>query len=588
MNHKSSSPVVRSTLFACLCLIAVGCAASKKDSGGTSTTTDTSTTASGQGGIISSTGGSGQGGIISGGGGVGGNGVIDGGLVSKADAGAACGDPGFACCAGNSCNGGGCCVAGICMGEGGTCATLGGGACAAGACGACGGLGFACCTSTSGGSNATCTAPNTICTGGTCERCGAVGYSCCASGVGGAGVCEPNTLCGANNKCVACGIPGAPCCPGDTCSGGCCYANTCVAENGACGSNAGTCQAGRCSGCGNASQPCCSKDTCYGGLLCKSGTCNPCGSSGEACCPASSTSGQCKAGLACVGNGAEAVCARCGGAGDYCCAGRTCSSGCCSLTTNRCVADTSACGSLDGGAGGDGPMSQCATGGSPCSALAHFTGTQVLDGKDDEFCAIPSFELTFPSAAKVNEYNGAGGPYRERAVARVGWDATGIHAFIRVYDSTFTPAQAADSLWNGDGVELMFSSSKDVTGLTSSDANTLHVMISPPNAASVKDYSSSGTPTPLPAANFVTGSDTTGYWVELNLPWPGPAPTASAQIKFDMQLNAADGVSKNGDGQIRDAQAVYYQAAAPASSPCGSTVYPFCDDRVWCTTTLQP
>jgi hypothetical protein len=447
-----------------------------------------------------------------------------------------------------------------------------------------------CCAAASGGGSGVCTAPSTVCGGGTCERCGSVGYNCCAAGAGGAGVCgEPNTLCGANNKCVACGVPGAPCCPGDTCSGGgCCYANTCVAENGACGSNAGTCQAGRCSGCGNASQPCCSKDTCYNGLLCKSGTCNSCGSSGEACCPASSTSGQCKTGLACVGNGGDAVCARCGGAGDYCCAGRTCNSGCCSLTTNRCVADTSVCGNLDGGAGGDGPLSQCATGGSPCSALAHFTGTQVLDGKDDEFCSIPSFELTFQNAAKVNEYNGTGGSYRERAVARVAWDATGIHAFIRVYDSTFTPAQAADSLWNGDGVELMFSSSKEVTGLTSSDANTFHVMVSPPNAASVKDYSSSGTPTPLPAASFVSGSDTTGYWVELNLPWPGTAPAASAQIKFDMQLNAADGVSKNGDGQIRDAQAVYYQGSAPASSPCGSTIYPFCDDRVWCTTTLQP
>lgn len=587
MSHKPSLQLVRSSLFAylvaSLCLLAVGCASSRKDSG-TSTNTNTSTTTGGQGGVISNTGGNGQGGIAAGSGGAPGNG-IDGGFVSKIDGGPACGDPGFACCAGNACNGGGCCVAGICMGEGGTCATLGGGTCAAGACGTCGAAGLACCTSGSGGGS--CTAPNTICNGGICERCGSVGYNCCASATGGAGVCEPGALC-ANNKCVACGIPGAPCCPGDTCAGGCCYANTCVAENGACGTNAGTCQAGRCSGCGNASQPCCSKDTCYNGLLCKAGTCNPCGNSGEACCPASSTSGQCKAGLACVGGGSDAICARCGGAGDYCCAGRTCNSGCCSLTTNRCVSDTSTCGSLDGGAGSDAPLSQCATGGSPCSALAHFAGPQVLDGKDDEFCSIPSFELTFQNAAKVTEYNGNGGPYRERAVARVAWDATGIHAFIRVFDASFTPAQAADSLWNGDGVELMFSSSKEVTGLTSNDANTLHVMISPPNAASVKDYSSSGTPTPLPAAYFVSGSDTTSYWVELNLPWPGTAPAAGTQIKFDMQLNAADGVSKNGDSQIRDAQAVYHQDPAPESSPCGSTVYPFCDNRVWCTTTLQP
>jgi hypothetical protein len=65
-------------------------------------------------------------------------------------------------------------------------------------------------------------------------------------------------------------------------------------------------------------------------------------------------------------------------------------------------------------------------------------------------------------------------------------------------------------------------------------------------------------------------------------------PTASSQIKFDMQLNVADGVTKSSDLYVRDAQAILYQGTATSTTSCGSTIAPFCDDRIWCTTTLQP
>jgi hypothetical protein len=228
----------------------------------------------------------------------------------------------------------------------------------------------------------------------------------------------------------------------------------------------------------------------------------------------------------------------------------------------------------------------------PCSAIAHFTGTQVVDGKDDEFCNIPSFELNFTNAAVVNVYNTSSSStktYSERAVSRVAWDAKGIHAFIRVYDTTFTPATSIE-LWNGDGVELMFSSSTAVTGLTSYDTNTFHVIASPPLAQSSKDSASTGTQTALPTSAYATGSDTTGYWIELNLPWPGTAvPAAGSQIKFELQLNSADGPAGLYDSYVRDAQAIFTQGTVTSTTCASSTlIYPFCDDRVWCTTTLQP
>jgi hypothetical protein len=227
------------------------------------------------------------------------------------------------------------------------------------------------------------------------------------------------------------------------------------------------------------------------------------------------------------------------------------------------------------------PISQCATGGLPCSALARFTGVQVLDGKDDEFCNVPAFELSFANASKTIEWNTTGKTYPEKAVARVAWDDAGLHAFIRVSDTTFTAASSTQS-WNGDGVELMFSSSTAVTGLTSVDTNTLHVIISPPTAQYSLDSTSSGTQYTLPAGEYLVGSDSTGYFAELNLPWPGTPPAANAQIKFDMQLNVADGTTSASDLYVRDAQAILYMGTST------SCTQPYCDDRAWCTTTLQP
>jgi hypothetical protein len=549
--------------------------------GQTNTATSTSTSP-GSGGSVPGSGGiaAGSGGVVAGTGGVPGT----GGSSST------CGEPGFACCTGNACKGGGCCVSGICMAEGGACVGLGGGVCSAGACGTCGGPGLPCCgTDAKTGS---CTAPSTLCSGGTCAKCGELGATCCVGPAGSStGVCnDVHAICGASNICTPCGTPGSPCCPGSQCDGaGCCFNNTCVAEGTDCGASAGTCQAKRCSGCGAASQACCPSNTCYDGLLCKGSMCTSCGDTGQACCAASSAAGQCKAGLACSSSGSDGVCARCGGAGDICCAGNTCADGCCS--GGRCLASTSC--SADAAAPGDtAPPDNCATGGAPCSALAHFTGTQNLDGKDDEFCSIPSFELNFTNVGangKIIENNGTGRSYAERAVARVAWDAAGLHAFIRVYDTTFKAA-ASTELWNGDSVELFFSSSTSVTGLTYDDKNTLHVIVSPPIAQISRDTNSSGSQTSLPTSQFVTGTDSTGYFVELNLPWPGTAPAASAQIKFDMQLNVADGATASSDLYVRDAQAVLYLGSysSTTTSCSSSAVQPFCDDRLWCTTTLQP
>jgi hypothetical protein len=304
-------------------------------------------------------GGDGQGGAApQGGGGIGGGGGVPGNGGSGAQGGSTspgCGEPGMQCCASNGCNGGGCCVSGICMAPGSTCVVAGGGLCSAGVCGNCGGPGLPCCGANP--ASGTCTAPDTKCNAGFCAQCGNLGFACCPDATGSGGTCKgAGTIC-SGNTCVGCGTPGSACCPGNVCgSPGCCYNNVCVNESTACGPNGGTCQAGRCSGCGSASQGCCS-NSCYDGLLCKNGLCTSCGSAGETCCPAGSGLDRCKAGNACSTPSGDGFCARCGGLGESCCANDACSGGCCSnglcLAAGTCTTTPDA--GVDapvGGAGG--------------------------------------------------------------------------------------------------------------------------------------------------------------------------------------------------------------------------------------------
>lgn len=227
----------------------------------------------------------------------------------------------------------------------------------------------------------------------------------------------------------------------------------------------------------------------------------------------------------------------------------------------------------------------------PCEFIPSFTGIQAVDANGDDFCSVPGFELAFDtSAAKINRADGetAGANYPERATFRVAWSTGSLHAYIEVVDPSVHANTNPDEIWNGDGIELMISTSRSVTGLTSTDANALHLIANSTMAVTVKANGESGTHSQLnEPSQFKAQTTATGYAIELNVPWPAGAAVASgAQIYFDAALNSAragtDGASP------RNAQAILFQLANPVSTSCtGSSVAPFCDDRLWCPTTLQ-
>ena len=273
-----------------------------------------------------------------------------------------CGDPEAACCDGNTCKDGGCCVAARCVAEMGNCAPLAA-TCKAGSCGGCGGVGQICCSGA-------CTGASTICEGTVCVRCGGAGEPCCASSPADsfAGAIDPRSgrvravcsgdglVCGSNNRCLACGAPGQPCCGDGGCrGGGCCYGSACVAAGQSCGSlppgsgsnnvaPGGLCENGACTSCGRKDQPCCGTGagaSCHEpGQACKAGRCGSCGGPGELCCPTNGPSPGCDHGYLCALG--PNVCQKCGGVGEPCCPGGGCSgNGCC--LAGRCHGDGDGC-----------------------------------------------------------------------------------------------------------------------------------------------------------------------------------------------------------------------------------------------------
>jgi hypothetical protein len=342
------------------------------------------------------------------------------------------------------------------------------------------------------------------------------------------------------------------------------------------------------------------------------------------CSKACETNDNCTDGLKCNTSGSSKFCAQCAQHAD-CAENQYCDKGSC--VADVCVAGVDqAC--IDGGVAtcnddGDGfgsseacpadksctannSRATCGGGGvtpscsnnpgtvDPCDGIPAFTGTQTVDGKADDFCSIPSFELSFANAAGVNNNkvtSGSTSDFKQRAVAKVAWSADALHAFIQVFTKPVRSNSSVDKIWDGDSVEMMITTNGSASGTTSTDDKALHVIANNSIAVTVKSTGESGTHTQISDSNQVwvgyMGNDE-GYAVELKLPWPGGAtPSSGASVRFDLALNV-DTESVDPTVWGRDAQAVLNMETVSGTSTCSATpATPFCDERLWCSTKLK-
>ena len=419
-----------------------------------------------------------------------------------------------------------------------------------------------------------------------------------------------------------------------------CVTNQCVVVTNCQSSD--DCKDGKVCDTGNGScVECLSDDKCTSSQHCIQNTCRTACASDRECTPQGMLCGT----TVCIECSAQKACAT----GSYCnstglCKTAVCTSGesmCSDTGVAQCKADGSGWGSVvacsdskpceayggvatcggssptpdggvitpnDGGTTpGDGPIPTCGTDmamgtATPCTTIPKLYGTQTVDGKDDDFCGVPSFQFTYqnPSTVKLNNYNNIPMSQFEVVTARVAWSSAGFSAFFDVQDSSIQTvydkdqAQAISRSYQGDSIELFISSSNTVSGLTGTDSNTLHVILPADGpAVSVKTSNSggasTGTPTALPTTQYNQAKTSTGYAIEVQLPWPGgAAPSSGTQIRFDLALNSAD-TTCSGVDDMRDAQMVYYVGTV-TNTTCQSSndgTVPYCDDRTWCTTTLE-
>ncbi len=370
--------------------------------------------------------------------------------------------------------------------------------------------------------------------------------------------CAGDTDCANGQKCVS-----------QTCRTGCVADNACTPSGMLCNTTLGICVKCGCTLCAAAQL------TCTGGLVC-----DPTGVCGPPVCNAHDK--------ICSNNGVASCKSDGSGFGTPlpCPANSSCKA---SAGAVACYGD-----------GGDGGMvDNCAVGGNPCQQIPMLTGTQTVDGLGDDLCSVPA--VKFSSATpnvKVLPYHTTP---PEVATVRVAWSAAALNVFIDVLDASVKTASQVDAtqqiskIYQGDSIELMISSSNTLTGLTSADNNTLHVTVPAAGpAVSVKTSNSGGASqgayTPLPTDQYAQKLTATGYAIEMRLPWPGGAPTAGATVRFDMALNSADSTYTNVD-DLRDGQLIYYIGTV-ATTTCqgtgGDGNVPFCDDRLWCSTTVSP
>lgn len=402
--------------------------------------------------------------------------------------------------------------------------------------------------------------------GGTAYECSANKcsvYNTCTTSAD----CPNNRACdSATSRCVDCMVDG-DCGSGEKCLSqkcrlGCASDNDCTPSGMLCNATAGYCV------------------ECNSVLKCKAGlVCDPTGQCGPPVCNSGDKT--------CVNNGV-ASCKSDGSGFDPalpCPANSTC----------KAASGTVAC----FGNGGDGGIvDNCAVGGDPCKQIPQLTVTQVVDGVGDDLCAVPAVQFDKDHAAKVIVYH-ATPP--EIAKVRVAWTSAALSVFVDVQDASVQtvyaadPTQAVSKIYQGDSIELMISSSNNVTGLTGTDSNTLHVTIPASGPAvqvktSNQNGASQGAYTTLPTSEYAQKITATGYAIEMRLPWPGSAPSAGTAVRFDIALNSADKTFSSVD-DMRDGQLIYYLGTVAGTTTCqgtgGDGTVPFCDDRTWCGTPLQ-
>jgi len=269
------------------------------------------------------------------------------------------------------------------------------------------------------------------------------------------------------------------------------------------------------------------------------------------------------------------------------------------------------------------------TGGSLCDSVPRYTGTQVVDGVDDDFCDV---------TATVFELRKGAIPFRQQPpivldvlTARVAWDGTGIHAHFHADDPVLVRDFRLSSSWAGpDRIELDIGGTFPLTGFYDAkeqrDRGFLNVFMNPESTLTpIKGFTG-----PVPAqvqmgyaspqgsgnynlerapltdiAKWAYRTVAGGYEFELFLPWVllgrSAAPAPGTIIAVDLGLGTENDPDYwtfwPSSPQIGKAGTAGQSFLAIKPLPPGvgtscaplqpADALPWCDNRTWCQPTLE-
>ena len=239
-----------------------------------------------------------------------------------------------------------------------------------------------------------------------------------------------------------------------------------------------------------------------------------------------------------------------------------------------------------GGAAATGGSGGCSTGTfDPCSTVPHFTGTQVVDGNNDDFCGLPSFEFRLANAKLAKNHDSVIpladlGGLTVRAVVQVAWSAEGMHLYATVYDSAVHgPPQTVGQLWDGDSIELMVSANQPPSAAVQAggppDNDGPYQAIfsgAMGSATALGSYQNQALPPSVQYQSFKTAD---GYAVEAMIPWVASGDVQSGQtMGFNFGINDAETQDNS-----RDFYGAYAYVCAGAYAACEE---PYNNALTWC------
>ena len=392
-----------------------------------------------------------------------------------------------------------------------------------------------------------------------------------------AGVCEEQTLCSSSKQCaddqvcdtgkqycVGC-LGDVDCAAGSSCQANSCQVN-CTADKD-CRASGGVCDevASACFEC-QAASDCAAGNYCNALNSCVSVICE----SDESFCNGDSS-------VSCNEEGSgydQTSCAQ--GCADGACIGEVAGAG-----DGDGDADQSGDGNTDqpgdgeGEGEGDKPVVCEGVTADYCDLMPAFTGTQVVDGKDDEFCNVPAMELTYADAGYQNMKNMSASTTGSKVTVRAGWDASGLHLHAHIVDSKLD-LSAAD-WYNDDNFQLFVGPSAPSNGDLVTDKG-IQIGITPAVGDTAEFRTETGATTDVSIQSFTRVVDD-GYEVELSVGWPGgTAPSSGDKMAFNFLVGARN-ERESWETLFDFEYGPYIGTAGCGSAPAEQ---PYCSTLNWC------